>query len=141
MKTPNYYLLADADTREGVLLTVMRQMILGSHDYEDRARALPNDPGASVAFRQTDDGYLWECALPWSMLDGFTPPWARPRSASISLPTMPADRNPPPADWSIPPSRRGATRRHPFFAYTIQQGTETTKGEEERLETADEQAS
>jgi len=134
----NYYLLMDAETREGVLLTVMRQMLLGSHDYEDRARAVPNDPGTSVVFRQTEDGGLWECALPWSMLDGFSPAGSVPLGINVVLhdaggPASAKNRleYPPVPTWRAAPP--------PVFAYTIPQGVRTMKRDEERLETDDEQ--
>ena len=51
----------------------MRDMVLGSRDYEDRSKAIPPDPGAQIAFEETDSGYNWECLIPWSMLGNFDP--------------------------------------------------------------------
>ncbi len=68
-----YYLLLDDATGKPCLLTIMRDMVLASRDYEDREKAPANDPGTAVAMMETPGGYTWECAIPWSMLGGIGP--------------------------------------------------------------------
>ena len=115
----DYHVLLDWGSRQPVLLTVMRDMVLGSRDYEDRHKAFPLDPGAAIAFRETENGYLWECAIPWTMLGGFDPKGDVPLGIAVCAndadgPGRAKYRIPYPSipDWRKPPP--------PVFAYGVE---------------------
>ncbi len=111
-----YYFLVDHKTGDPVLLTVMRDMILGSRDYEDRHKAAPVDPDAKIALRKTDGEYSWECMIPWSMLGDFDPGEDTPLGIFFTANDVDTSGGggcfvyPPTPEWRDPPP--------PAFAYS-----------------------